>query len=432
MKHYRWSKTLRIAVHCKVSLSLVACLVTAPAEGGWTLTASYQFNGANGTSPVGGVTVDASGNIYGTTNEGGINNNGTVFEIAQGSNTITTVANFNGTNGRNIFGGITLDAAGNMYGTTQAGGPWGVGTVFEIAKGSNTITTLATFGSSTGSNAGGAGPQASLAIDAAGNLYGTTTQGGINNWGTIFEVAKGSNSITTLAQFHNTDGSSPQAGLTMDAAGNLYGTTVVGGAAGQGTVFELKKGSSAVTTLASFNNGTGTNPQASVTLDSAGNIYGTTYTGLGSNGSVFEIPKGTTTLTTIYTFSPSSGQNPNGGLIMDAAGNLFGTTYVGGVNNAGTVFEIAQGSHTFTSLYSFSGPDGLEPAGNLAFDSAGNLYGATVQGGDSLFQGTVFELSPPIQVPEPASLIMIGQGAVALFGVGMWRRAKARALPSRS
>ena len=198
----------------------------------------------------------------------GLEIDGSVFEIAKGSGTITTLASFTRWQQRRADpeGELLIDSSGNLYGTTFAGvGAHGDGTVFEVAKGSGTITTLASFNGSNGYSPTGGG----LIVDSSGNLYGTTALGGANTnsssfpdgAGTVFELAKGSGTITTLASFNGSNGLHPLAGLIMDSSGNLYGTTNKGGAGygstndpdGQGTVFELAKGSGTITTLASFN-----------------------------------------------------------------------------------------------------------------------------------------------------------------------------------
>ena len=223
------------------------------------MTTLASFNGGNGAEPQGDLLMDSSGNLYGTTFNAGTSNDGTIFELTAGSSTFTTLATFNGTNGANPAGGLIMDSSGNVYGTTDFGGPDNDGTVFELAKGSSTITTLAYFG-----GADGEGPSGSLIMDSAGNLYGTTQVGSANDDGTVFEVANQSGTITVLASFTGTNGSTPYGGVIMDSAGNLYGTTFYGGAfnspAGDGTIFELVKGSNAITTLASFNGTDGAAP----------------------------------------------------------------------------------------------------------------------------------------------------------------------------
>ncbi len=240
-----------------------------------------------------------------------------------------------------------------------------------------TLTTLATF---TGTN--GANPEGSLTADAAGNLYGTTYAGGANNAGTVFELPKtsgGYGAVTTLANFIRAIGTFPQGSLTADAAGNLYGTTDAGGANGDGTVFELPKtsgGYGALTTLASFTYVNGTYPQGSLTADSAGNLYGTTFGG-GANGAgtVFELPKtsgGYGALATVATFTVGNGANPRGSLTADTAGNLYGTTQSGGANGDGTVFELPKtsgGYGAITTLANFNGGNGNAPLGSLTADT---------------------------------------------------------------
>ena len=183
---------------------------------------------------MGDLVLDGQGNLYGTTEYGGANNDGTVFEIAKGSNTITIPAVFNGTNGAYPQGDLVLDAQGNLYGTTAGGPPGSYGTVFEIDKGSKTSSPPSPRLTAPTRRIRWPG----VVLDGQGNLYGTTL-GLETNDGTVFEIASGSNNITTLASFNGTDGAHPLGNLTLDAQGNLYGTTFVGGAYNYGTVFEL-------------------------------------------------------------------------------------------------------------------------------------------------------------------------------------------------
>src|SRR5262249_10936924 len=156
-------------------------------------------------------------------------------------------------------------------GTTQGVEDSGLGTVFELPLASRQITTLAPIVNTTEST-----PNGDLVMDSSGNLFGTTWQGGPYGQGTVFEVAAGSGSITTLASFDGTNGSNPNGGLALDAAGNLFGTTTAGGASGSGTVFEVAKGSGQITTLATFDVDNGSDANGSLTLDATGNLFGTT------------------------------------------------------------------------------------------------------------------------------------------------------------
>jgi uncharacterized repeat protein (TIGR03803 family) len=362
------------------------------ARGSGTITALASFNGTDGANPYCGLVRDAGGNLYGTTMFGGAAGDGTVFELARGSGTITTLASFNGTDGANPAAGLVRDRHGNLYGTTVAGGAYsnvnnGDGTVFELAQGSHTITTLGSFNASNfgiGSN-GGEYPYANLIMDGSGNLYGTTELGGDVSNGTVFEVPAGG-TITLLASFERSNGANPLCGLVMDASGNLYGTSTYFGPSYTGTVFELAAGSSTISALASFGS------TAGLLLDGSGNLYGTTRGGPTGGGTVFEIAAGSGTLTTLALFSAPDGTNPSANLIMDGSGNLYGTTEYGGAYNDGTIFEVAAGSGTLTTLASFNGIDGANPVAGLVMDSGGNLYGATPNGGGS-GGGTVFELA---------------------------------------
>jgi len=381
----------------------------------YTLTTLASFNGANGDFPRGDLIRDAQGNLFGTAESGGGNGDGTVFVVPAGTGFIGTLASFNGANGAAPFGGLVRDAQGNLFGTTYlGGGAFDSGTVFELAAGSGTLTTLASF------NGANANPFGSLVRDAQGNLYGTTQNGGLA--GSVFELAAGSHTITTLASFHGANGANPVAGLVRDAQGNLFGTTS-GGLYNQGTVFELAAGSGTLTTLASFNGANGANPVAGLVRDAQGNLFGTTEGGGAfGQGTVFVVPTGTGFIATLASFNGANGSLPgNGTLVRDAQGNLFGTTYRGGgPSDSGTVFELAAGSGTLTTLASFNGANGAYPLAGVTLDAQGDLFGATT-GGGAFNDGTVFELSP---VPEPASLVLLGLGMVGLAGLALWARAR--------
>ncbi len=357
------------------------------AQGSGTITALASFNGTNGSTPRAGLVMDGSGNLYGTASIGGTSNDGTVFELAKGSNTITALASFDRTNGANPYGGLIVDSSGNLYGTTEGGGAASDGTVFELSRGSGIITALASF-----NGTDGAEPYATLIMDS-GNLYGTTDVGGASRLGTVFELAQGSGTITLLASFNGYVGRfGPRPGLLMDG-GNLYGTTEGGGASNEGTVFELAQGSGTITSLASFGETQGANPQAGLVMDKSGNLYGTASSGGDSNeGTVFELAQGSGTIMTLASFNGANGREPEGALVMDGSGNLYGTALIGGASNDGTVFELAKGSGTITVLASFNGTNGAEPEAGLLMDGSGNLYGTASIGGTSN-DGTVFELA---------------------------------------
>jgi uncharacterized repeat protein (TIGR03803 family) len=332
--------------------------------------------------------------MYGTTTGNFIPGDyGAVFELPNGSSTITTLASFDGTNGAYPASPLIMDGSGNLYGTARYGGDSNYGTIFELAAGSGTITPLASFD---GTN--GAYPFTDLVVDSSGNMYGTASAGGASNDGTVFELPHGSSTITALASFDGTNGAGPGDSLIMDSTGNLYGQADIGGTFGDGTVFELAKGSGTITPLASFDGTNGMFPSnAPLIRDGSGNLYGTAYKGGASNdGTVFELAKGSGTITPLASFDGTNGQYPDAGLVRDGAGNLYGTTFNGSANNFGTVYELAKGSGTITTLASFDGTNGEQPCGDLIMDGSGNLYGTTFDGGATWATtggyGTVFEL----------------------------------------
>jgi uncharacterized repeat protein (TIGR03803 family) len=241
--------------------------------------------------PSGGITFDPSGNIFSTTFLGGPAGDGTIFELS-GTNhqTLTTyppLAYFTGTNGSGPYTSTMVsDRAGNLYGTAQYGGSNNNGVVFELPATNRTaLKILVMFNGTNGSV-----PRSDLIFDSAGNLYGTTRYGGASNAGTVFELS-GSNhqSLQTLYSFGGTNGKNPEAGVLMDGDGNLFGTTESGGPGGQGTVFELS--GSNLTTLAAFNgSNNGGLPQGDLLADAEGDLFGTTPFGPGTNlGTVFQI-----------------------------------------------------------------------------------------------------------------------------------------------
>jgi uncharacterized repeat protein (TIGR03803 family) len=284
------------------------------------LSTLATFTGANGANPLSDLVSDAAGDLFGVTYGGGTDNDGTVFEIAKSTGGLTTMASFTGANGAEPWG-VTSDAAGDLFGTTAYGGADGDGTVFEIAKSTGQLTTLATF---TGAN--GENPLFGTVIsDAAGDLFGTTAYGGPGGYGTVFEIAKSTGALTTLAASTGANGATPAGNLTIDAEGDLFGTTANGRADGDGTVFEIAKSTGQLTTLATFTGANGASPERGLTIDAAGDLFGTTFGGGANNdGTVFEIVKSTGALITLATFTGANGEELNGGLTLNSAGECSG------------------------------------------------------------------------------------------------------------
>jgi uncharacterized repeat protein (TIGR03803 family) len=370
----------------------------------------FSFDGTTGATPQAGLLRDASGDLLGTTQFGGANTQGVVYELlASGGGYATTplvLLDLDSASGINPQGGLYADAHGNLYGSGYGGGSSGHGTVFELASGTGGYAAdpvvLANLGGVAGSFASGG-----LIADAAGNLYGQTQSGGTGLGGTVFELPRsgaGYGSPVTLVNFGDVLGSTPSGGLVMDAAGNLFGTTNSGGVEGFGTIFEIARTAggyaSTPTTLFDFDYTMGGSPLAGLIVDAAGNLFGTTSEG-GANtlGTVFELVKSggvyASAPTLLYEFDGTHGTAPYGGLLMDAAGNLFGTTYQGGASNLGTVFELAKTGGGYAStpgvLVSFTGANGANPAGTLIAGADGALFGTTALGGAS-DSGVVFEV----------------------------------------
>jgi uncharacterized repeat protein (TIGR03803 family) len=383
----------------------------------------------DGADPLASLSFDETGNLYGTAGYGGDYGDGVVFELRHGTNghwTKRVLHSFNqaAKDGSHPRAGVIVDAAGNVYGTTSNGGPYscgadGCGVVFELTQGSNGTWTEKVLHSFK-YDGNGYSPVAGLVLDAAGNLYGTTQSGGGSGCGgfgcgIVFQLARNANGNwreNVLYSFAGgSDGANPDGGVILDASGNLYGTTSYGGVYGVGTVFQLtarKNGKWAEKVLHSFdpNNNDGLVPEAGLTFDMAGNLYGTTVVGGTYDlGTVYQLTPGSHggwKGKVLHSFAGGNGAEPYGGLIFDATGNLYGTTFYGGMfcgvdGGCGTVFRLTPGVRGHWSekvLHSFgNGTDGALPDDGLVLDRAGHLYGTT-WGGGSCNYGTVFEIMP--------------------------------------
>jgi uncharacterized repeat protein (TIGR03803 family) len=314
-------------------------------DGTWRISELHRFHRADGRRPYAGLVFDAAGNLYGTTAGGGAYDRGTVFKLApnpDGSWVESVLYSFSGSG---PFSRVIFDAAGNLYGTIYQGGADHNGTVFKLSPNPDGTWTESVLYDFTG-GADGSQPLASLIFDAGGNLYGTTW-GGADSNGTVFKLTPNPDGSWTESVLHSFagGGANPEASLIFDAVGNLYGTTSGGGAYGLGTVFRLtpdQDGSWTEQVLVSFGGRPACFPEAEVISDAAGNLYGTTHGTCGRDGTVFKLtpePDGSWKMSNLHTFKGKDGSNPEAGLIMDAAGNLYGTTERGG-KGYGVVFEI--------------------------------------------------------------------------------------------
>jgi uncharacterized repeat protein (TIGR03803 family) len=391
-----------------VSFSLLATV--APAQ---TLTKIHDFGGSDGNTPSRMALIQGiDGNFYGTTRFGGTTNNGAIFKTTPDGTTTLLYGFTGGTDGAHPESGLVQDAQGNFYGTTRTGGPHCCGTVYKLSP-QGVFTTLYGF---SGTN-DGSGAYSPLLLAADGNLYGVTYTQGANGGGTIYKITT-SGTLTTLYGFcavngmvNCQDGKSAIAGLIQDAAGNIYGETTQGGDFGHGTVFRLTPGGT-YSVLHSFQFATdGDGPQGRLVQSSTdGNLYGTTYLGgVGSEGTVFRLAPDGSNFAVVFTFclnlDCSAGYQPEAGLVQGADGNFYGTS-TGGSSGHGTVYRVTPGGMA-TALYTFCthSPcnDGSGPLGELLIADSGIFYGATSGGGTGQ-DGTLFKLTTANLVPTTTTL----------------------------
>ncbi len=398
-----------------------------------TYTVLHSFTGGvDGANPWAGLTMDRAGNLYGTTFFGGYNAGdcdpggcGAVFKLThKGSGwAFSPLYSFLGDNdGASPSARVSIGPNGILYGTTSSGGGWNGGTVFSLRPPAAACKTalcswnesvLYRFSNSLDGLSPGYGD---VVFDQAGNLYGTTYQGGSGPCGggpcgVVYKLTPSNGGWTESALYSFTGtsgGNGPYAGVIFDQAGNLYGTTSEGGnggcnGLGCGTVFQLTPSGSGWTenVLYAFQNSSdGANPIGGLIFGPSGSLYGTT-SGVGKGKStVFEL----TPSSGNWSFAPLCNLAGSGGstasLIMDAAGNLYGTALNGGAYGSGSVFKLSPSGEgwTYTSLHDFcaGGPpcsDGAQPWGNVILDANGNLYGTARAGGPGNY-GVVFEIAP--------------------------------------
>jgi uncharacterized repeat protein (TIGR03803 family) len=349
-----------------------------------TETVLHSFTGKDGSLPGQRLTLDSAGNLYGSTvgNDGFI---GSIFKLTP-SGQLKVLYKFTDPNRLFTTGKLVLDSHGNLYGVDQTGGEFGEGSIFKLTP-SGAFTVLYSF---TGQG-DGAFPNGVIS-DAQGNFYGTANFGGAFNQGSVFEFPP-SRGIKVIYSFTGgSDGGEPfDSALYRDAEGNLFGTTMFdGGRISLGVVFQVAPDGTE-TVLHTFLGGSdGARPKGSLISDGNGNLYGTTSSGENlKGGTVFQITTAGV-LSELHKFTGSDGFDPNAGLVRDADGNLFGTTFSGGSSNDGVIFEITA-QDVETVLHDFSGSDGSTPYNGLIIDQLGNLYGTTGFGG-AFDQGTVFKL----------------------------------------
>ncbi|HUI84280.1 MAG TPA: choice-of-anchor tandem repeat GloVer-containing protein [Candidatus Binatia bacterium] len=382
-----------------------------------TLQVLHTFTGgSDGARPWAGVTMDRAGNVYGTTSGGGLGD-GTVFRLTRSATvwSFASLYSFQGdTDGAYPRSPVIFGPDGNLYGTTSGGGITDdcCGTIYKLTASCHSVvctwTESVLYRFQGGSD--GSAPAGGIVFDPAGNIYGTTYSGGGSGCGgpgcgTVFKLASSGGSWSESLVYRFTggaDGAAPLATVTLDQAGNLYGTASGAGRNGLGVVFQLSPTGSgwSESVLHAFQNGNdGATPIGGLIFDSTGNIYGTTYHGgPNRNGAVFELsPSGGGWILNVLYIFPAGGfeGGPWATLFMDRAGSLYGTTYYGGTQRDGSVFKLtpSNGGWTERDLYDFSIYDGEALYGSVIVDSNGVVYGTTYFGGGNRTTGEVFKIT---------------------------------------
>ncbi len=385
------SNALFAVSSAKATLTVVPAAAPSAA-----LTELRFFSGSgDGAFPYAGLIQAKDGNLYGTTDGGGSSFYGTIFRMTLSGGLTPLYSFMDGTSGANPYARLVLGTNGNFYGTTSQGGLNSYGTLFRMTTGGNVVFLYSFTGGTDGAD-----PQTGLTQGADGNFYGVSTQGGANSFGAIYKM-NANGAVTALYQFAGSaDGAYPFADLIQGKDGSFYGTTVEGGVNGYGTVFRVATNGT-LTTLSAFSFTNGAYPQAGVIQGADGNFYGTTSGGgLSDNGTVFSLNTNGS-LTTLCSFGFTNGSGPIAAMVQGTDGNLYGTTSSGGAGGQGTAFKITTNG-ILTTLLWFDGLNGANPAAALVQAGDGNFYGTTPLGGTGFNlsagggNGTVFRLTVPV------------------------------------
>lgn len=357
-----------------------------------TYLKKIDFNGSNnGNKPQGSLIEASNGKLYGLTYYGGSSDKGVLFEYDPATNTCTKKVSFDGTNGKEPNGSLVEADNGNLYGYTYLGGSNNKGVLFEYNVSTEEYTKKIDFGGDNGEN-----PKGSLVQATDGKLYGSTSSGGANGSGVLFEYVPSTNTYTKKIDFESsTYGSSPTGGLAEGESGKLYGLTSSGGANGQGVIFEFNTSSSILTKKFDFDDtNSGRSAQGKLIKANDGKFYGVTARG-GSNGEgvMFEYDPSTDTYTKKLDFETANGIKPYGSLMQATDGKLYGLTYFGGTNNIGVLFQYDLSTDTYIRKVNFGrSKNGNKPYGGLVKASNHKFYGMAAEGGDKN-KGVLFEYS---------------------------------------
>lgn len=419
---------MNIQIKCWM-LTCMCALSWTVSAGAQTIETVYYFTNlpftASPENPVAGLTQGKDGNFYGTTRYGGTGVGGTIFKLST-NGIVSVLVNFDSNTGGDSRAGLTLGPDGYFYGTTSFSGPGSTGTVFKMAT-NGALSVLFSFhpavwNGSMVTNTDGSMPEAGLTLGPDGCFYGTTSQGGMNGGGgTIFRITT-NGVLTTLFSLGNPNGSSdpsapggePEAGLTLGPDGSFYGTTYSGGTKSDGTVFKITT-NGAFTTIVNFDNYTnGSNPAGDLVLGPDQCLYGTTVNGgKGGDGTVFKITTNGV-LTTLIAFDFRTASTPKAGLILGPDGFLYGTLSAGpSPTYAGGIFRMATNG-IWTALANFASTNGSSPEAPLAWGPDGKLYGTTYAGGSpNNGEGVIYRLTLPSGNPWAN----ITTGANGAFGL---------------
>jgi uncharacterized repeat protein (TIGR03803 family) len=357
-------------------------------------TKKLDFDSPNisalGGSPLGSLTLAGNGKLYGMTNYGGSNGYGVLFEYDPATSTYTPKFNFNSTTGSYPFGSLNLASNGKMYGMTNQGGTNSFGVLFEYDPATSTYTKKLDFNNTTN----GAGPKGDLTQAGNGKMYGMTNYGGANGFGVLFEYDPATSTYTKKLDFNTTTGTYPNGSLVVAANGKVYGTTSSGGANSNGVLFEYDPATSTYTKKFDFISTSGSNPGSSLNLASNGKLYGLTqFGGSLSDGVLFEYDPTTSTFTKKLDFNLTEGESPLGSLVQANNGKFYGLTSGGGATEEGTLFEFDPTTTTFIKKVDFIGANGLSPEGSVVLAGNGKMYGMTSDGGTNN-AGVLFEYDP--------------------------------------
>jgi uncharacterized repeat protein (TIGR03803 family) len=386
------------------------CAVPAAAQSYHVL---YTFTGgADGDAPAAGVTMDAAGNLYGTAANGGALNYGTAFKLShRGSGWVfATLHAFNGNDGKYPGTRVVIGPSGGLYGTASLGGTGcggeGCGVIYGLNPPATFCPTVSCpwnshvvhFFSNLGTD--GYSPYSEVTFDQHGKMYGTTYAGGVDGFGTVYEFDQSGSGGVIYSFTGGNEGLSPEAPVTVDTAGDLYGTSTAG-FTNSGSAFELAHTQSGFQLNVLHQFQSSTVPVGGLVFDTHGNLYGTTSGGGSHNGGIVYELAGGSNFSVVWNISGFSGGGPTTSLVMDALGNLYGVNPYNGASGFGSVFRLSLvgGTWNYTDLYDFTGgPDGGYPYGPVAVDAQGDIFGTALEGGSGCPQrsgcGVIWEITP--------------------------------------